>query len=191
MKKIVEFGRYLMKRDELREIDWIVLDQTPDGQKLLLCKDCIEAMQYEYRENKNPDPNWETCVVRLWLNNYFLNTWFTVREKEKMCPIPVVTPDGRVLNDKVTLLSAEEVLRLIPDEKDRKAKPTAFAKTVRNGERLYTAKGYCTWLLRDPSVRFEGNWTGVDPNGTINLNGGDFYLSGPKGIRPVIMIADS
>ena len=56
MKKTVEFGRYFSKNNELREIEWIILDEAPDGKKLLISKNCIEAMQYEYRENKNKDP---------------------------------------------------------------------------------------------------------------------------------------
>ncbi len=190
MKNTVEFGRYLMKEGELREIEWIVLNETPNGKKLLISKDCIEAMQYEYSENENAHPKWENCVVRSWLNNYFLNTWFTVREKEKMIPIAVNTPDGKLLEDKVILLNAEEVERYMPDDKKRRAKPTDRAKRKPNGERINTENGYCNWLLRDPSDRFDGNWTGVDPGGKVDLDGGDFYLSGPQGIRPVIMISD-
>ncbi len=188
MTKTVEFGRYLTKNNELREIEWIVLQEYEDGKKLLISKNCIEAMQYEYRENKNKDPKWENCVVRLWLNSYFINSFFTVREKEKMFPIPVETPEGVILNDKVILLNAEEVERYLPTEKERRAKPTVWAKRPIDGERLYTEKGYCTWLLRDPSERFEGNWTGVSCDGSLDLYGGDFYLSGEKGIRPVILV---
>ena len=190
MKKTVEFGRYLMKEGELREIEWIVLNETPDGKKLLLSKDCITAMQYEYSEKNNVDPKWENCAVRLWLNGYFLNNWFTVREKEKMVPIAVNTPNGMILEDKVILLNVEEVEKYMPDEKDRRAKPTVWAKRKQNGDRIYTENGYCTWLLRDPSEMFDGNWTGVAPDGKLDLYGGDFYLSGLHGIRPVIMISD-
>ena len=63
-----------------------------------------------------------------------------------------------------------------------------WAKRTIDGERLYTEKGYCTWLLRDPSERFDGNWTGDSCDGRLDLNGGDFYLSGAHGIRPVILV---
>ncbi len=187
MKKTVEFGRYFAKNNELREIEWIILKKYEDGKMLLISKDCVETMQYEYRENKNKNPKWENCVVRIWLNNYFINSFFTVREKEKMFPIPVETPDGVMLNDKVILLNAEEVVRYLPTEEERRAKPTVWAKRRKDGERVYTEKGYCTWLLRDPSERFEGNWTGVSCDGRLDLDGGDYYLSGAKGIRPVIL----
>ena len=188
MKKTVEFGRYFTKEYELREIEWIVLQEYEDGKKLLISKKCIEAMQYEYRENKNEDPNWENCAVRIWPNSYFIDSFFTVREKEKMFPIPVETPDGVKLNDKVTMLNADEVLHYFPAEEDRRAKPTVWAKRPKDGERLYTEIGYCVWLLRDPSERIEGNWTGVSCDGSLELNGGDFYLSGAQGVRPVILV---
>ena len=116
MKKTVEFGRYFSKNNELREIEWIILDEAPDGKKLLISKNCIEAMQYEYRENKNKDPKWENCVIRLWLNNYFINSFFTVREKEKMYPVSHVLADLTPQEDKVVMLSAEEVEKYMPDE---------------------------------------------------------------------------
>ena len=192
MKKTLEFGRYLMNKNELQEIEWIVLNEDSEGKKLLISKKCIEAMQYEYPSNKNHNPNWNNCFLRSWLNNDFLNNWFTVREKEKMLPIPVYPPlgYGKPLEDKIILLNAEEVKRYLPNEKNRRAKPTIRAKRNQNGLRLYTEKGYCTWLLRDPSDWFGGNWTGIDPEGKFDLSGGDFYLSGPQGIRPVIMIID-
>ena len=188
MKKTVEFGRYFSKNNELREIEWIILDEAPDGKKLLISKNCIEAMQYEYRENKNKDPKRENCVIRLWLNNYFINSFFTVREKEKMYPVSHVLADLTPQEDKIVLLSAEEAEKYLPDEKDRKAKATPWAKRFQDGWRLYTEKGYCTWLLRNPSELVEGNWTGVSYNGTFDFVGGDFYLSGQHGIRPVILV---
>ena len=133
----------------------------------------------------------ENGVVRFGLNGYFIDTWFTVREKEKMSPIRVETPEGTILEDKVVLLSAEEVEKYIPDPKERRAKQTAYAKKPREGMKLYTNKGYCTWLLRDPSEIFDGNWTGVSSEDTIDLVGGDIYLSGPQGLRPVILLDDS
>lgn len=85
MKNTVEFGRYLMKEGELREIEWIVLNETPDGKKLLISKDCIEAMQYEYSENKNAHPKWENCVVyhdkRGFFIALFIRVWYTYLDK--------------------------------------------------------------------------------------------------------------
>ena len=105
--KTIKFGKYFYNEDELQEIEWIVLDENPDGKKLLLSKFCIETMQYEYEQNNNPNPKWDNCVLRSWLNGYFKDNFFTTSEKGKMCPITITTPTGIVLNDKVTLLSIE------------------------------------------------------------------------------------
>ena len=192
--KAIKFGRYFYNEDELQEIEWIVLDESPDGKKLLLSKYCIESMQYEYKQNNNPDPQWDTCVLRSWLNGYFINKFFTTSEKEKMCSITITTPTGIVLNDKVTLLCIEEVVKYLPNEKERKGKPTPWAKRSKWNdeweaeESIYTEHGFCTWLLRNPSIRCNNNWTGISPKGSVDEIGGDFYLSGEQGIRPVILL---
>ena len=191
-RKTIEFGRYLYKNNELREIEWLVLDERPDGKVLLISKNCISAFQYEFRENKNKDPKWENCVIRLWLNSYFLNYYFTAREKERMSEISIETPDGVILNDKVILLSAEEAERYFEDDMDRKAKPTPMAKRPMDSDfaekdRIYVEKGYCGWFLRDPSEKFKGNFTNVRSDGKIDYNGGDFYYS-LQGVRPVILL---
>jgi len=193
MKKTIKFGRYFFNgKQEMDEIEWIVLDET-DGKKLLISKYCIETMQYDYEENKIKNSNWENGILRMWLNNYFLNLCFIIKEKERLDTIKIITPDGHELSDKIILMSAEEVERYLPEQEERKAKPTSWAKKRKNptmDDALYTEKGYCGWFLRDPSEFFDGNYTTVDFNGKIDLVGGDFYLGGRKGIRPVILLKD-
>ena len=192
--KTIRFGKYLYNEDDPREIEWIVLDERPDGKKLLLSKYCIESMQYEYEQNDNPDPQWDNCVLRSWLNDYFWEYSFTDSEKEKMCPITITTPTGMELDDKVTLLSIEEVVKFLPSEEERKSEPTPWA--IRSEwddewgeeESIYTDNGFCIWLLRNPSTVISGNWTGVSSDGSIDEIGGDFYRSGKQGVRPVILI---
>lgn len=193
MKKTIKFGRYFFNsKQEMDEIEWIVLDET-EGKKLLISKNCVETMQYDYEENKIKNPNWENGILRMWLNNYFLNLCFIIREKERLEPITIITPDGQELSDKIILMSAEEVERYFPEEKVRRSKPTSWAKKRKNptwDDVLYTENGYCSWFLRDPSEVFDGNYTAVDCNGKINLIGGDFRLGGRKGLRPVILLRE-
>lgn len=191
--KTIKFGRYYYDEDELQEIEWIVLDEMPDGKKLLLSKYCIEAMQYEYEQNDNPNPKWDNCVLREWLNGYFIDNFFTSSEKEKLCPITITTPTGIELNDKITLLCIEEVVKYLPNEKDRKSKPTPWAKRSKcnewgEEESIYTDHGFCTWLLRNPSSKVNNNWTGINPKGSIDEIGGDIFFSGEQGIRPIILL---
>lgn len=192
--KTIKFGKYFYDEDDLQEIEWIVLDEIPDGKKLLLSKYCIEAMQYEYDQNDNPNPKWDNCVLREWLNGYFIDNFFNSSEKGKMCPITITTPTGTVLNDRVTLLSIEEIVKYLPSEKERKCKPTPWAKRSKwndnwgEEESIYTDHGFCTWLLRNPSSKVNNNWTGINPRGSIDEIGGDIFFSGEQGIRPVILL---
>ncbi len=188
MKETLKFGRYLYKGKEVADLEWLVLDETPDGKKLLITRDCIEVMRYEYPQNRNPNPHWTTCVIRLWLNKFFTQQNFTEEERARMLPIPVKTPRKSVLKDKVTLLSAEEALRYFPDQEERRAKPTPRAKRPLRDERICVRNGYCYWYLRELSERCLGNWTAVTTDGSIDEIGADIYLGRPAAIRPVIMI---
>ncbi len=191
--KTVKFGRYRYERSSLdmKAITWIVLNETPDGKFLLISKNCIDAMQYGDEEYKNDTPAWENSYVRNWLNDYFYRFAFSNYECEKMYPIQVQTQEGKVLEDMVILFSADEVEKYLPNIDERKAKPSGWAKHSWEEDSLYTENGCCAWLLRDPSELFEGNWTGISPSGELDLVGGDFYLSGIQGVRPVIMVDKS
>lgn len=193
MKKAIKFGRYFINRKmEMDEIEWTVLDEF-DNKKLLISKHCIETMQYDYEENRIKNPDWRTGIVRTWLNSYFLNLCFIIKEKERMVPQTIKMPDGTELSDKIILLNSKEVERYFPEAKDRRAKPTSWAKSRKNPsfeDVLYTERGYCSWFLRDPSERFENNYTTVNTDGAIDLVGGDFHLGGRKGLRPVILLKD-
>ncbi len=58
-------------------VEWIVLD-VQDGKALLLSKYGLEARPYN---TEDTDVTWETCTVRAWLNNEFLNEAFSVEEQ--------------------------------------------------------------------------------------------------------------
>ena len=86
------------------------------------------------------------------------------------------------------MLDAKQAEEYLPDETKRIAKPTPWTKRSQYGDRLYTEKEYCTCLLRNPSERFKGNWTGIYPDGTFDFDGADFYRASPRGFRPVILV---
>lgn len=193
MRKIVEFGRYPVREGELREIEWIVLDEDEFGDALLISKNCIDSRQYEYRDNGNSNIAWWNSDIRAWLNIIFLDDYFTVNEKEIMQTIPIALADGRTLSDKVILLNAEEVEKYLPNEKDRKTKLSIWAKRYQESDgaynRAYGEKGYAFWFLRDLSQSSHENWTCVKANGELDLVGSDIYRGVTLlGIRPVIKV---
>ena len=190
MKKVL-FGKYFSDIDTLEELSWIVLNETEEG-ALFLCENVIESMRYAYEENEIDNPVWENCVIRTWLNNYFLDSFFTTKEQNQILPQVIITEEGTKLIDKVFLLSKEEVEAYLPNKEERRARPTDWAR--RNEEEfdgLVVIDGYCTWLLRDTSKACAGNWTGISSKGELDLTGADFYYGPETGVRPALFLKKS
>ena len=81
---------------------------------LIISRYALDCRQYN---ESLSDVTWETCSLRKWLNNDFINTAFSSTEKSK---IPTVTlenkdnpvnntPGGNKTKDKIFCLSAEEM----------------------------------------------------------------------------------
>ncbi len=82
------FGRY--EQDDNTEngqepIQWRILD-IRDNKALLMSWYCLDMKPYH--EN-NEDISWETCSLRGWLNNEFLNIAFTPSEQEAIVEVTV------------------------------------------------------------------------------------------------------
>ena len=133
---IVTFGCYEQDNDGSPEpIEWIVLD-VQDGRALLLSRYGLDAMEYntEYEET-----TWETSLVRRWLNDDFLNSAFSNRERAAVLTTLVdnsaaqgctelTCADQNDTEDRVFLLSYHEAFDLyFPDNKSRICAPTPYA----------------------------------------------------------------
>ena len=115
---IVTFGRYEQDGSEENgpeEIEWIVL-HVQDGKVLLLSKYGLEAQRYN---KKKTDVTWETCTLRAWLNDDFLNKAFDPEEQSAILTTEVdnsdaqgysgwITSGGNNTKDKIFLLSCTE-----------------------------------------------------------------------------------
>jgi len=94
--------------------DWDVL-AIEDGRAFLITHDVINILPVN--EYYNP-VKWETCVIRKWLNEGFLDG-FTPQEIARIVVTQVVTPvnpwlgtdGGATTNDRVFLLSLDEIIR--------------------------------------------------------------------------------
>ena len=78
---IVKFGHYEQdgnKSNGAEEIEWLVLDNN-GREATLISKYCLDTKQFndEYIE-----VTWETCTLRTWLNNDFLENAFSTIEQE-------------------------------------------------------------------------------------------------------------
>ena len=98
------------------EIEWIILARESD-RVLVISRYALDCLQYN--ESYTKDVTWETCSLRKWLNDVFLNTAFTESEREKIHSMTVSadknpdydTDPGNNTTDPVFLLSNSEVLK--------------------------------------------------------------------------------
>ena len=113
---IVIFGVYEQDNnlDNGQEpIEWEVLD-IQDGKALLISKYALDCQPYN---EEYTYVTWETCTLREWLNQEFLDTAFSPAEATAIAETAVVNNDNRTYvteggndtTDKIFLLSRDEV----------------------------------------------------------------------------------
>jgi len=104
---IIPFGNY----------DWRVLD-LQDDKVLILTENIIEMRKYD----KDRKKNWEICDLRKYLNGEFLQK-FSKEQQERIEETQIInkcnpwfgTNGGSNTNDKIFLLSIEEVVKYFGD----------------------------------------------------------------------------
>jgi hypothetical protein len=149
----ITFGSYEQDNNfdnGAEEIEWLILD-IQDGKALVISKYALHAKTY----NTYRDTTWEECALRNWLNNHFMNTAFSADEQQKIQFTTVVAEDneeygteaGNDTQDKIFLLSIEEVNEYFDSDSARECKATEYA--VANGV-CKNNSGGCWWWLRSP-----------------------------------------
>jgi hypothetical protein len=192
--KTIKFGFYEQDKKTLNgkeEIEWLVL--AVDGKKaLLISKYALDCQRYH---TSDTDITWETCSLRKWLNDTFMNEAFG-EDHKKMIAVTNVTADksllfltnpGKATKDKMFILSISEMERYFSTTESRRCAPTAYA--IKQGvkkSRVFKVdgKGTCWWWLRTPGI--------TQKNASYVTNSGIY--SGYKlkednnGVRPVMWI---
>lgn len=100
------------QNDEKTPIKWRVLSVDGDDAFLLADKN-LDAQPYN---NTLTDVTWETCTLRSWLNDDFMNVAFTSSERSAIPSVTVINEDnpqygtegGNDTQDKIYLLSISE-----------------------------------------------------------------------------------
>ena len=126
-KEVVIFGSY---HDE--PLEWYILDKI-DNKFLLVTKNIIDNIEFN---NKLSSTTWEKSLIRQWLNNDFLNNTFTTEEYGHIQTTRVKTIDGvynnvnggNATDDKIFLLSVEEIEKYFPLLDSRICGVTDYAK---------------------------------------------------------------
>jgi len=150
----VFFGEYEQDNNTANgkeDIEWLVLE-VKDGKALVISKYALDCKQYN---TSYTDVTWETCTLRRWLNNDFINAAFSADEKA-MIPTVMVSADknpeystnpGNATQDQVFLLSITEANKYFSSDSARQCEPTDFA--VADGA-WESDSGNCWWWLRSP-----------------------------------------
>lgn len=190
----IKFGNYYQSNStEKEEIEWKVLE-VKDGKALIISDKALDSVKYN---EEYTDVTWETCTLRKWMNNDFLNTAFNAGEQTIIAETKVTadanpkysTNPGNETTDKVFLLSINEVNKYFTSDDDRMCVPTAYA--ISNG--AYTSSDYskggeatCWWWLRSPGYLsdFAALVRGV---GDVYVDGGSVYDSNDC-VRPALWI---
>lgn len=171
------------------DIAWLVLE-VKDGKALVVSKYALDCKQYN---TSNTDVTWETCTLRKWLNNDFINAAFSSYEKA-MIPTVTVSADknstnpGNATQDQVFLLSITEANKYFGSDSARQCKPTDYA--FANGAYFNSVNGNCWWWLRSPGVtQYSAHSAAyVHSSGGVYESGSDVDI-GTSAVRPAMWIS--
>ena len=159
---IVKFGAYEQDADTTNgkeEIEWQVLD-VKDGKALVISKYALDCQPYN---TSYTDVTWESCSLRKWMNNTFINEAFGSKHQELIPSVSVSadknpeydTDPGNATTDKVFLLSITEAEKYFTTDKEaRRCAPTAYAKAqgayTSDSDKTASGEATCYWWLRSP-----------------------------------------
>jgi len=190
--KVITFGSYRQgTTTQKTPIEWIVLAVEED-RILVLSRYCLEAVKYNNWAAK--PMTWEKCTLRAYLNNEFIHAAFSETEKQRILWTELENADtGKVdggpnTQDRVFLLSLDEVYTYMPNNTYRAAEPTQYA--VKQG--AYTnAMGQVWWWLRSPGEKTAGDVAraaGIYGSGSLDIDGTTVNFKTTNGMRPAMWI---
>ncbi len=165
-------------------IEWKVLEVN-ESRILVVSKYVLDCKPYN---TSGTAVFYQSCSLRKWLNNDFLNSAFSSIEK-KMIPTGTVladenphytTPQGNATQDKIFLLSIKEVNNYFPYSWDRSCESTYYAD-VRGA-----SSGDCQWWLRTSGAYNDYPAT-VWSDGTVSYYG-TAINDNSVGVRPAMWI---
>lgn len=171
------------------DIAWLVME-VKDGKALVVSKYALDCKQYN---TSNTDVTWETCTLRKWLNNDFINAAFSSYEKA-MIPTVTVSADknpgysanpGNATQDQVFLLSITEANKYFNSTGARQCEPTDYA--VANGTWESDSGNFCWWWLRSPGVT-QDSAAYVYSGGDV-IESGNAVDIGTSAVRPAMWIS--
>ena len=154
---IIEFGAYEQDNDTSNgkePIEWQVLAKE-DNKILVISKYALDAKPYN---TEFENVTWETCSLRTWLNETFLDEAFSKAEKSMIQTTEVSadknpdysTDPGNATNDKIFLLSIDEANKYFASHENCPLTEYAIANGAFNNDnfRVDGPALTCCWWLR-------------------------------------------
>lgn len=155
-------------------LEWTILD-IQNNQVFAITTDAVDKIPYK---NTRKYVTWETCSLRIWLNYDFYSEAFSSEEQSRI--ITTVSPGnnpnyltdaGNITEDRIFLLSIDEVKQYFSSDEARKCKYDGFA---------------CCWWLRSPGS-YQTYAANVDIDGSVRC-GGDLVDYDGNAVRPALWI---
>ena len=186
---IYKFGNYEQDNntsDGKEEIEWFVVKKNTESM-VLVSKYALDCKPFN---KTSTNVLWENCDLRSWMNTDFYNNAFSCDEQKMIETIRIVNdvyPDS-ITEDRVFLLTSDEVGRYLEKSKERICVPTAYTIAQNNGDTDKTKDGNysCTWWLRTPGISSSPADV-VFSNGKIGADVGTSAYSHHV-VRPVLWI---
>lgn len=195
--KTIKFGSYEQDNytsNGKEKIEWLVLKVEGD-KALVISKYALECQPYN---TSNTDVTWESCSLRKWLNDDFLNEAFSKKEQSIIAKTDISadknpeysTNPGNATTDKIFLLSITEAEKYFTTDESRKCAPTAYAESqgawTLNHCKTASGEVTCRWWLRSPGET-HGDAADVDNGGSVYCRGWSVD-SGYACVRPALWI---
>lgn len=185
---MVYFGKYEQDNNMSNgkeKIEWICLCKEQD-KALLISTYCLDGQPYNEEFTKI---DWESSSLRKWLNSTFYDEAFSDEEKSFILDQEVSNGDEKIIMDKVSLPSIDEVNTYFDSMEGRIANFTDYAifEREKNATSRFSDGWSDGWWLRTMSEKFEDCASDVAENGNVFSRVGT-NVDCSLGVRPIIWV---
>ena len=180
------YGTYEQDNELINDkepIEWVILER--DGKRLLaISKYVLDCQPFDMG---NTPVTWESCSLRKWLNETFLDAAFSAEEQERLQTV-ILSEDGDrpyTSQDRVFLLSADEGDQYFASANERICRTTESCLASFQANHIaVNANGVVFWWLRTPGIDSDCERIVFEDGSMPNL-----VTSGlPGGVRPAVWL---
>ena len=182
---IVYFGTYEQDNDTSNgkeDIEWLILAKE-DNKVLIISDKALDRKQYNTSQT---NITWESCSLRKWLNDTFLNAAFSAEEQAFIQSTKV----SNATTDKVFLLSIDEADKYFSSNEARKCIPTFYVEKNRYWMIYddYTKDDkFCIWWWTRSPGKYQSYAVPITGDGGIYYDG--YYVDFHAFVRPAMWIS--